>query len=64
MFSSLRKKNKKTMERIKAIKMAGDKKMKYLKAADHLQVIINVLVQSLNQRLLLIAIFQYNSFNT
>lgn len=52
------------MERTKAIKMAGDKKMKYLKAADHLQVIINVLVQSLNQRLLLIAIFQYNSFNT
>lgn len=38
--------------------------MKYLKAADHLQVIINVLVQSLNQRLLLIVIFQYNSFNT
>lgn len=66
MFSSIRRKKnkKKTMEQTKAIKMTGDKKTKYLKAADHLQVIINVLVQSLNQRLLLIATFQYNSFNT
>ena len=65
-FHHKKKKNnkKKTMEQIKAIKMAGEKKMKYLKAADHLQVNINVLVQSLNQRLLLMAIFQYNTFNT